>query len=162
SHPEIHEVAPPPSPAAPPEPSGPSIAERLSEFASEWKEPLVRWIPRVAALGVLIGAGVGAKNYLPSLFDSVKARATPSTDTPSKPPGVVAAGPGGTTGAPRTPVANGPKTGSLKVETTPGPARVLVDGKVRGVSPTTINDIPAGAHVVTLEASEGSIRRDVT
>jgi hypothetical protein len=42
-------------------------------------------------------------------------------------------------------------TGSLSVTTDPAGAEVYVDGVLRGASPATIPDIPAGAHMLRLK-----------
>lgn len=52
--------------------------------------------------------------------------------------------------------------GDLHVNSDPGGARVFVDGKFRGTTPLTVDDLPAGAHVVLLETPSGSVRRTVT
>jgi PEGA domain len=51
--------------------------------------------------------------------------------------------------------------GTLAITTTPGGARVVVDGNNRGVTPLTVADLSAGIHKVVLESSEGTIHRDV-
>ena len=47
--------------------------------------------------------------------------------------------------------ANTPETGSLRVETQPAGAKVIVDGTDRGVAPVTINDLLPGDHEVILQ-----------
>lgn len=54
------------------------------------------------------------------------------------------------------------KNGRLEVESTPAGARVLVDGRERGVTPLTIDDLPAGEHTLALQSTEGTVQRRVT
>jgi hypothetical protein len=56
---------------------------------------------------------------------------------------------------------NPKRTGKLEVTSTPT-ARVLVDGRERGQTPLTLDDLPVGTHTVQIESSEGSVRRKVT
>jgi hypothetical protein len=49
----------------------------------------------------------------------------------------------------------------LRITTTPSAAQVLVDGKVRGVTPVTLADLSAGNHEVELKSSAGTVRRTV-
>lgn len=53
-------------------------------------------------------------------------------------------------------------TGSLHVQTEPAGQMVSLAGADRGVSPLTINDLPAGQHIVTVRGAKGSMRRTVT
>jgi len=66
------------------------------------------------------------------------------------------------TAAKRPAVAGQKGIGSLRVTTTPSAAQVLVDGKARGVSPITLNDLSAGSHEVELKSNAGTVRRTVT
>jgi hypothetical protein len=52
-------------------------------------------------------------------------------------------------------------TGSVAISTEPPGARVTIDGKPRGVTPTTIANLRPGTHKVVLDSSAGSVRRDV-
>jgi hypothetical protein len=52
--------------------------------------------------------------------------------------------------------------GRLIVRSEPEGARVLVDGKDRGVTPLTLDDVPLGSHTVVLQSNEGSVRRTVS
>jgi hypothetical protein len=58
--------------------------------------------------------------------------------------------------------ANTPETGSLRVETQPAGAKVMVDGTDRGVSPVTINDLLPGDHEVILQTPVASARHVVS
>lgn len=51
--------------------------------------------------------------------------------------------------------------GSLKVTSTPEGARVVVDGRDRGVTPLSLDDVPIGTHIVSIEAKNGSVQRSV-
>lgn len=53
-------------------------------------------------------------------------------------------------------------TGSLAVATNPQGAKVIVAGRDYGVTPVTIPNLPVGKHTVVLEASGGTVRRQVT
>jgi PEGA domain len=53
-------------------------------------------------------------------------------------------------------------TGTLVISSTPSQAKVLVDGKERGVTPLTLSDVPVGMRRVVIESSAGTVRRDVT
>jgi hypothetical protein len=67
------------------------------------------------------------------------------------------------TGPPAAAAASARKTtGTLRVNSTPTGAQVLVDGKARGATPLALDDVPTGAHTVEIVSSEGTIRRSVT
>ena len=51
--------------------------------------------------------------------------------------------------------------GTLVVDSTPAGAKVIVDGRGRGVTPVTISDVVVGAHKVVLESAAGSVTKDV-
>ena len=53
-------------------------------------------------------------------------------------------------------------TGSLRVGSTPPGAKVLVDGKPRGVTPLNLTDLSPGRHEVMLQSDAGSVKRTVT
>ncbi len=57
--------------------------------------------------------------------------------------------------------ANTPETGSLRVETQPAGAKVLVDGTDRGVAPVTVTDLLPGDHEVILQTPVASARHVV-
>jgi hypothetical protein len=56
---------------------------------------------------------------------------------------------------------NARQAGVLQIASTPVGARVLVDGRERGITPLDLTDVPAGSHVVQIESPEGSVRRTV-
>ena len=58
--------------------------------------------------------------------------------------------------------AAGKATGSLHVISTPAGARVLVDGRTRGVTPVELTDLSPGRHEVALQSDAGSVKRTVT
>jgi serine/threonine protein kinase len=58
--------------------------------------------------------------------------------------------------------ANTPETGSLRVESQPPGAKVLVDGADRGTAPLTIGELMPGDHEVVLQNKEGSARHVVS
>lgn len=55
----------------------------------------------------------------------------------------------------------GRSTGSLKVTSTPGGAKVLIGGELRGVTPVVIEGLTAGHHQVSVEAEAGTVRRQI-
>jgi hypothetical protein len=52
-------------------------------------------------------------------------------------------------------------TGTLRIQTEPSKLPVFIDGTERGVSPLTVDAIPAGAHEITVRSQTGPIRRSV-
>ena len=54
------------------------------------------------------------------------------------------------------------RTGILRADSTPQGATVIVDGRERGVTPLTLNDLVVGSHEVILRSDAGSVRRTVT
>lgn len=53
------------------------------------------------------------------------------------------------------------ETGSLDVKSDPAGARVMLDGKLVGMSPVTISDVEPGDHNITVEGNQGSVRQSV-
>ncbi len=51
--------------------------------------------------------------------------------------------------------------GTLVLETQPAGARVLLDGKLAGQTPLTIEEVPPGRHIVTFITSGGAVKRTV-
>ena len=51
--------------------------------------------------------------------------------------------------------------GTLVVNSQPKGAKVLVDGKERGVTPLTLSDMSVGAHKVVLQGAQGTISKDI-
>jgi hypothetical protein len=54
------------------------------------------------------------------------------------------------------------RVGRLEVQSEPKGAKVLLDGKERGETPVTIDDVPAGSHTVVLQSGAGTLQRTVT
>ena len=52
--------------------------------------------------------------------------------------------------------------GILQATSVPPGAKVLVDGRPRGVTPLTLRDMVAGTHTVVLQSAQGSVTREVT
>jgi hypothetical protein len=60
------------------------------------------------------------------------------------------------------PPASARRTGQLMAQSEPAGAKVLVDGRERGVTPLTLDDVAIGPHTVVLQSDKGSVRRTVT
>src|SRR6266853_78279 len=116
--------------------------------------PVLRVLPRVAAL-VAVGAGVW--------FGALKAR--PYVERWKDTPPITRMVPA-VTQAELAPVDSAPgstrRTGRLVVTSTSEVAQVTVDGKVRGITPLTLDGMPAGKHVIVLQNSKGSVEQTVT
>ena len=117
----------------------PEPDEETSDASPWWRA--VPW-KYVAVAAVVLAGGV----------------ATATMDwTPSKPAAVVE--PAKPVEAPPPPP---PTTGSIEVlSNTPG-SKVLVDGKMRGETPLTVEDLKPGRHMVVVRAPNGNVRRSVT
>jgi len=53
------------------------------------------------------------------------------------------------------------RVGRLQVISAPPGARVMIDGRDRGATPLSVDDVAIGPHSVVIESSEGSVRRKV-
>lgn len=51
--------------------------------------------------------------------------------------------------------------GGVHVTATPDGAKVLIDGRERGVTPLVLDDVAVGSHMVQIDSSEGSVRRRI-
>src|SRR5262249_32442622 len=51
--------------------------------------------------------------------------------------------------------------GRLQVESSPSAAHVSIDGKERGVTPLTVDNLAAGPHTVIVHGDDGSVQRTV-
>ncbi len=124
---------PSPEIAAPP----PDATPRRRAAAS----PLLRRLARgTIAVALAAAAVIGGR----SLWRALPAR---PADTSAPEPTVPAAG---------------KATGSLHVISIPAGARVLVDGRMRGVTPVELTDLTPGRHEVALQSDAGSVKRTVT
>lgn len=94
-----------------------------------------------------LGAGAAAATYVASRSGFFSAAPEQPGETG---PATVVAPPGSGT------------TGTLQVSSTPPGARVLVDGRERGLTPLSLDDLPAGTHVVVVESPQGTVERTVT
>jgi hypothetical protein len=54
------------------------------------------------------------------------------------------------------------RTGSLRVESEPTKANVSIDGQPKGVTPLTIEDLPARVHTLVVQGRGGRVERAVT
>jgi hypothetical protein len=124
--------------------------------------PLIRVARRVApaaaVLAVVVGAGWFARPYAGSIKTFVMNLASPLREkaSPPKPTPVAVAA------RPTAPAAGGRRTGQLMARSEPAGAVVLVDGRERGVTPLTLDDVPVGSHTVVIQSDKGSVRRTVT
>jgi hypothetical protein len=62
----------------------------------------------------------------------------------------------------RVDLANVKPVGSLAVASEPSGAKVSVDGRNRGITPLTIEDLALGSHNVVIESPSGTVYRTVT
>jgi hypothetical protein len=76
-------------------------------------------------------------------------------------PSVVAVAPPPAAAQPAAPAGPAKRVGRLLVESTPSGAAVFVDGKLRGESPVTLEDVSVGKHTVVLESRQGTVTRVV-
>jgi hypothetical protein len=130
----------------PPPVAVPTYAQRAPMFSAEparsfpWK--------LAAAAVVIVGAGIVAgRAYMPSRSVKQTTVARPATEhiddasTRSSEPSKGA--------------------GRIVIDTQPVGARVLIDGKAAGESPLTLEDVPAGRHVLTFVSNSGTVKRTV-
>jgi hypothetical protein len=61
--------------------------------------------------------------------------------------------------APEQPVSR--RTGTLRIDSNPTGANVIVDGRDHGITPVTLDEVAVGSHSVVLRGAAGSIRRTV-
>jgi PEGA domain-containing protein len=128
----------------------PSLVESLVSGAARMA-PGAPAMKVAAVVAVLAVGGWLASSYV----GNVKTWLTSLTDggTSSKPEPVAPVKP--------TRPAVGRRTGQLIAKSEPAGAKVLVDGKERGVTPLTIDDLAFGSHTVVLQSDKGSVRRTV-
>ena len=150
-------VPEPSEPFEPSEPgeSQPSLAARIGAAVRSFRWPSSPWVVRGALAAAL---GFAAFVGIPYLWNALPAFSTRTPGPAAKPTGTSPAKP-----TDARPAAGGRKgTGGLVVKTSPAGARVLVDGKARGVTPLTLTDLSPGSHEVALESNAGTIHRTVT
>jgi hypothetical protein len=112
---------------------------------ADQRTPANPWILRGAiAAGVMIPVAIGG-------FYAFRAW----SDRPRSP--AAAASPV----APTVQAKPGKGVGGLKVTSTPEGARVVIDGRDRGITPLSLDDLPVGAHAVSIESKTGSVQRSV-
>jgi hypothetical protein len=132
------------APSLPP----PAIASPAAAVPREWTlpAPLRRWLARGAIAAALAAAAIAGRRWAWDALPAMPAMPTRTSTVEPKPSNVPAAKP----------------TGALHVRSTPPGARVVVDGRARGVTPLDLADLRPGRHEVALESDAGSVRRTVT
>jgi hypothetical protein len=131
---------------------GPSSAGRVLSLVRSLRLPVGRWMLFTAAGLVVLMVGVTAKAYWRR--GAATARAA-----------VIALDAAVTTsrgaGKSREPEMPRKTTGRLELISEPVGAQLILDGKPRGVTPVTIEDLAPGTHQFELRSTEGSIRHSV-
>jgi len=108
--------------------------------------PLPRWVSAVGIGAVLAIVAVAVAPYALTLLSNSRSSQKPAVvERPAEPPAVV-----------RKP------TGALSLTSTPSGARVVVDGRARGVTPLQLADLSPGRHEVVLTADAGEVRHTIT
>jgi PEGA domain-containing protein len=129
---------------------GPSLARSLVLGAARMAPgaPAMKVAAAVAVVAVggwLASSYVGnVKTWLTELTDKARSSSKPEP-TPARPARPVGA----------------QRTGQLIAKSEPAGAKVLVDGRERGVTPLTIEDVAFGSHTVVLKSDKGSVQRTV-
>jgi len=143
--PEVHPEPPSPEPERPER----SMFADAARSATALAVPAARWI---AIAGVVAAGGaalfVGGRKLWTAASTTIASRTARAASPSSAANG-------------RGNVPAVPKTGTIHVVSTPSGARVLVDGKFRGSTPTSIEDVAPGKHEVAIESDAGSVRRSV-
>ena len=131
---------------------GPSGMAKVFSLVRSLHVPVGRWMLFAAAGLLVVIAGVTAKAYWRKGAATARAAviALDAAVTASR-------------GAARSREPEPPRktTGRLEMTSEPVGAQVILDGKARGVTPVTIEDLAPGTHQFELRSSEGSIRRSV-
>ncbi len=131
-------------------PRGPSMLARVRSRIRSLDLPLGRWAAFAAGGAVVVALGMTAKPYVWKGAARAKA-AVMALDS------AMAASP--------VPVDSHPverprkMTGRLELTAEPAGAQVILDGKPRGVTPVTLDDLSPGTHTYELRSPEGSVRR---
>jgi len=131
-----------------------SAASALGTGVRQAALPIIRALPRVAAVAAAGGA---------IWFGVVKGRPYVERwkSTPPIPRTVAAITPADLAPADADPGSK-KRTGRLVVTSASEVAQVLVDGKVRGITPLTLDGLGAGKHVILIQNSNGSVEQTVT
>jgi hypothetical protein len=116
--------------------------------------PVVRALPAVAALAAAVGGIWYAAPKARPFVERLKATPPITRTVPA------------VTQADLTPSEAAPgskkRTGRLVVTSASGVAQVFVDGTPRGITPLTLDGLPAGKHTVVLQNQSGSVEQIVT
>ena len=137
---------------------GPSAWQGVTAAAGSTASSLRRFWPAAAAILVVALAGLTARSFWPGARakgpsntaasrDANKAKENVNNTRSAKP------------AASETASVQG--TGRLEILSNPVGAHVLVDGRDRGVTPLTIEGLPAGSHKVVIRGDDGSLQRTV-
>jgi PEGA domain len=130
----------------------PSAAARAMVRLRSIRTPSGRSVALAGAAALVLTAGVAGKPYWSKGLAKAKAAVRAIDSIVARSPGAAAAR--------RVEVPLKP-TGRLELTSEPAGARVLLDGKLRGVTPLAIDDLAPGTHAFELQSGEGSIRRSV-
>lgn len=153
-----------------------TVERRPVETATRERPPVGKWVGIAAAAIAIVAAGALGVPYLWRARPATTTQSEPAsepTPAPESRPATPARGGGGRRSSAGTVPARGagpaavaaPATGGiggLHVTSTPGNARVFLDGKFRGMTPLTLSGVNAGAHEVTITSDAGSVRRSVS
>src|SRR5262245_3296160 len=138
----------------------PGIAERL-ESTVQGTTTFVRTSWRMlAAIAAIVLVVAGVRFAWPGMRAKVASNRT-ATDASAGKPTQNQKGDGGRGGAAAV-VPTAKAGGRLQVDSSPAGAHVLIDGKDRGVTPLTVEDLAVGSHKVMIRADDGSVQRTVS
>jgi hypothetical protein len=111
---------------------------------------IVPYLPRIAAALVAVVVLVAGGRWIIAKVTTWRASA-PATAGSSPEPAT----------APSPAASTRKGVGVLRVTSTPAGAQVVLDGKSRGVTPLSLDDVPAGAHNLDIVSAEGTVHRAV-
>ncbi|MEQ1869100.1 MAG: PEGA domain-containing protein [Vicinamibacterales bacterium] len=130
-------------------------------WSRAWPMAARVWKPAFASLAVIALIGT-ARSSWPQWSGVVKAqlraagqhvsvfdRPRPAPQAPSPKPN------------PTERVAPVRRTGRLQIESNPSGAHVIIDGRERGLTPLTLNDVVVGTHTVALKSEAGFVQHPV-
>ncbi len=119
-----------------------NVGTRSRTFARVSVEVAARWSKRIAILVAVLGAlgaiGWKAREFWLQRAATLKAARASVEPRPADPP-----------------------TGRLQVDSNPEGAKVVVDGRERGLTPLRLEAMSVGSHVIELNGDNGSVRRTV-